>query len=94
MADEIAKAKKALIKKALGFKTKEVIEEYSTTDGQIVLTKKKVTEKLIPPDCTAIKMLIEGEDEKVFLTDQELEQEKERLLKLLKEKQNDTKKNK
>ena len=40
MADEIEKAKKALIKKALGFKTKEIIEEYSSTDGQIVLVKK------------------------------------------------------
>ena len=59
MADEVQKAKKALIKKALSFKTKEVVEEYSTTEGQVVLVKKKVTEKLVPPDCTAIKMLIE-----------------------------------
>ena len=94
MADEVEKAKKALIKKALGFKTKEVIEEYSTTDGQIVLTKKKVTEKVVPPDCTAIKMLIEGQEGKVYLTDEELEQEKNRLLKLLKEKADASKKNK
>ena len=93
MADEIEKAKKAWIKKALGFKTKEIIEEYSSTDGQIVLVKKKVTEKTVPPDCTAIKMLIEGQDGKVYLTDEELEQEKERLLKLLKEKIDGNKKN-
>ena len=37
--DDIKEAKKALLKKALGFKTEEVVEEYSSNDGEIVLTK-------------------------------------------------------
>ena len=60
--ENIKEAKKALLKKALGFKTKEIVEEYSTTDGEIVLTKKKVTQKTVPPDCMAIKMLMEEEE--------------------------------
>ena len=91
--DDIKEAKKALLKKALGFKTEEVVEEYSASDGEIVLTKKKVTQKVVPPDCMAIKMLIEGCEER-YMTDEELEKEKERLLKLLKEADNDRKKNK
>jgi len=94
VADEIEKAKKALLKKALGFKVKEVVEEYSSNEGEVVLTKKKVVEKLIPPDCTAIKMLMEAQEGKIYLTDEQLEEEKERLLKILEGKLNDNKKNK
>ncbi len=93
MEDNVREAKKALLKKALGFKTKEIVEEYSASDGEIVLTKKKVTQKTVPPDCMAIKMLIEGTDEDRYLTDEQLQEEKERLLKLLKEMENDRKKN-
>lgn len=90
--ENIKEAKKALLKKALGFKTKEIVEEYSTTDGEIVLTKKKVTQKTVPPDCMAIKMLME-EEVGGYLTDEELLEEKNRLLKLLKEVNDDRKKN-
>ncbi len=90
--ENIKEAKKALLKKALGFKTKEIVEEYSTTDGEIVLTKKKVTQKTVPPDCMAIKMLME-EEVGGYLTDEELLEEKDRLLKLLKEVNDDRKKN-
>lgn len=88
--EEISQAKKALLKKALGFTTKEVVEEYSANEGEIVLTKKKVTKKEVPPDCMAIKMLMEGTEQN-YLTDEQLEQEKQRLLQLLKEKQDDCK---
>lgn len=80
--------KSALIKKALGYDVKEVVEEYVGGDeGEIKLTKKKVTLKNVPPDVTAIKMLIDSTDKSVMsMTDEELNEEKIRLLKLLKEK--------
>jgi hypothetical protein len=40
--------KDALIKKALGYDVKEVVEEYSSDDdGQVKLNKKKVTTKFL-----------------------------------------------
>jgi hypothetical protein len=76
--------KKALIKRAMGFDAKEVIEEYVGEEDGVKLTKKKVTYKFIPPDVTALKLLIEGEDEDLStLSDEELIREKERLLKSL-----------
>ena len=45
--ENIKEAKKALLKKALGFKTKEIVEEYSTSDGEISLKKKKFMQKTI-----------------------------------------------
>ena len=78
----------ALIKKALGYDATEVVEEYSTDEqGEVKLVKKKVTTKNVPPDITAIKILIEDNASKsvLELSDQELESEKQRLLKLLKE---------
>jgi len=76
----------AIIKKALGYDFKEVVEEYvGKEDGEIVLSKKKVTIKNVPPDMSAIKMLI-GEEPSVWnMTDEELLAEKERLLEKLKE---------
>ena len=85
------KIEKALIKKALGYDSTEVVEEYVTgEEGEVKLTKKKVTKKNVPPDITAIKMLME-KDEKPLeeLTDEELEREKTRLLELLKNYQKD-----
>ncbi len=75
----------ALIKKALGYDATEVIEEYSGGDeGEIKLLKKKVTIKNVPPDMTALKILLDEKQKDVaLLTDEELEQEKIRLLKLL-----------
>lgn len=86
--DEILK--KSLIKKARGFILEEVVEEYCKDDNnKMVLSKKKVTTKEIPPDTASIKFLIEyealGKDRFSNMTDDELLLEKERLLKLLKE---------
>lgn len=78
--------KQALIKKALGYDATEVIEEYVQGEqGDIKLAKKKVTKKSVPPDVSALKILIESEGEKCVLdmTDEELEKEKLRLLDLL-----------
>ena len=79
--------KDALVKKALGYDCTEVVEEYVSGDeGEIRLTKKKVTKKNVPPDITAIKLLIDQTDQPIEeLSDEQLEAEKQRLLKLLKE---------
>lgn len=80
----------ALLKKAMGYDSSETVEEYSNSDNELTLTKKKVTIKHIPPDTTALKALLElcevqnKEDDLVQLSDQELEQEKQRILKELK----------
>ena len=59
--------RKALIKRAMGFDAKEVIEEYVGGDDGVKLTKKKVTYKFVPPDVTALKLLIDGEEKDVTL---------------------------
>lgn len=74
----------ALIKKALGYDYKEVVEEYvSDGEGEVKLTKKKVTKKNVPPDISALKLLIESQTPLSDMTDDELEREKQRLLSAL-----------
>ena len=75
----------ALLKKAIGYDTSEVIEEFSENDGQVVLVKKKVTKKSVPPDMTALKMLLDGESraDVTTMTEEELKAERNRLLKEL-----------
>lgn len=83
-----SKLKKALLKRALGFETEEVVEEYAEGEGgEVKLLKRKVTKKSVPPDLTAIKLLTEGEKEVCQMTDEELSFEKQRLLDLIKEKE-------
>lgn len=81
--------KKALYKKAMGYDCSEVVEEYGTNeDGNLTLTKKKVTKKYVGPDVTSLKLLLsyfssnENMDYKK-MTDKELIEEKMRLLELL-----------
>ena len=80
----------ALIKKALGYDATEVVEEYSSdNEGEIRLLKKKITTKNVPPDMTALKFLLdESQKDLTQMTDQELFEEKIRLLNILKEIQN------
>ncbi len=80
----------ALIKKALGYDATEVVEEYSSdNDGVVKLLKKKITTKNVPPDMSALKFLLdEGQKDLTQMTDQELFEEKVRLLNILKEIQN------
>ena len=86
--------KDALVKKALGYDVTETVEEYVSQDGEIVLSKKKVTKKNVPPDVTALKILLENEVQPVAqMSDEELESEKQRLLLLLKEKEKIKEKN-
>lgn len=78
---------RALMKKALGYTAEETVEEYSMKeDGEVLLSKKKVTKKNVPPDITALKILLESKEPELNeMTDEELEQEKIRLLKILRE---------
>lgn len=81
---------KTLLKRAKGYRYNEVQEEYSVKeDGEIALTKRKVVKKYCPPDSAALKaymdMCAEKEDYSDY-TDEQLKEEKNRLLKqLLKE---------
>lgn len=87
--------KKAIVKKAKGYSTSETVEEYQKESGEMVLTKKKVTKKHIPPDTQAVKILLDLSEE-VDITqmdDETLKNEKVRLLKLLKEIENESRKN-
>ena len=77
-----------LLKRAKGYSYKEIMEEYSVgDDGEIALTKRKVTEKYCPPDSGALKTYMELNGEKSIgeYTDEELINERKRLLLLLKE---------
>ena len=76
-----------LLKRAKGYSYKEVQEEYAVKeDGEIALTKRKVTEKYCPPDSGALKTYMElnGERNIEEYSDEELEAERQRLLAVLK----------
>ena len=67
------KIKEALIKKALGYDCTETVEEYVTEEGEIKLTKKKITKKNVPPDMSALKILLEESEKPISsMTDEEL----------------------
>ncbi len=77
---------KALKKRALGYDTCEVTEEYVENDsGEVRMIKRKVVSKNVPPDVTAVKLLVEArvEDSIDSMTDEELLIEKKRLLKII-----------
>ena len=86
------KLNKALIKRALGYLNKEVTEEFCKEDeGQkMILTKRKVTKKNIPPDMTAVRVLLEMQQESkeidfANMSDEELLIERDKLIEKLKE---------
>ena len=85
---ENERVRAALEKKALGYDTDEVVEEYGCTDGEAVLLKRKVTKKAVPPDIQAAKILLERQTSVQEMSDEELERERLRLLRLLKEDEN------
>ena len=78
----------AIMKVALGFSVGEVTEEYGVEDGELKLVKRKETKKDIPPDLKAVKLLMDEKDYSL-LSDEELEAEKQRLLKRLKEEESE-----
>ncbi len=76
----------ALLKVALGYQIAEVTEEYAEVDGALKLTKRKKTKKDIPPDLKAVQILLSSDDEEYgSWSDEDLEKERKRLLKTLKE---------
>ena len=68
---------------AKGCRVEEVTEEYAEVDGQMRLTKRKEIRRDIPPDLKAVQMLLGGTDDVGGWTDEQLEEERERLLKAL-----------
>ena len=80
----------ALVKKAIGYESRETVEEYVSNEDVLTLTKRKVTIKQVPPDATALKTLLnltnekDTENELSELSDEELEEEKQRIINLLK----------
>ena len=78
----------ALYKKALGFTTQEVSEEYSVVDNELVLQKRKLNTKTYPPDLTALQMVLSDMQDEFYgeydkFTLEELDAEREKLKKLL-----------
>lgn len=77
-----------------GLTTKEVVSEYAIDDetGKLKIVKQKVSEKMLPPNVDLIKLvypyLMEKKVDYNKLSDEELEKEKQRLLKQLKESEN------
>jgi len=80
--------------------TKEVVTEYAIDEetGKLKIIKQKVSEKNLPPNVDLLKLvypkLMETKVDYDRLTDEELEKEKQRLLKELKEKESVGRKNK
>lgn len=74
----------ALKKCAVGLSASEVVEEFAVEDGELKLIKKKITRRDIPPDIKAVKLLLDSDDLSAA-TDGELEEERNKLLKMLKE---------
>ena len=76
----------ALFRRATGYEATETVEEFAECDGEIRLIKRKVSKKNVPPDVAAAKIIMEGDNRPLTeLTDEQLQAEKLRLLKQLKE---------
>ena len=77
---------KILLKKAKGYLSKEKTEEFTFVDGERVAVKQRITTKRVPPDVSAIKALLEMPDGEIpiaEMTDEQLQSEKLRLIRLL-----------
>ena len=82
------KIEKSLIKKALGYQYKEIIEEYSIGEDGEKLSKKKITTKDVPPDISAVKLLLDSlnvatSDNFENMSDDELRQEIKNAMELI-----------
>ncbi|HBB44640.1 MAG TPA: hypothetical protein DCZ34_00740 [Clostridiales bacterium] len=53
------KIEKSLLKKALGYNYKEIVDEYVIDEDGQKLTKRKITTKNVPPDISAVKLLLD-----------------------------------
>ena len=84
----IDEVKQALVKRALGYDAEETVEEYASEGEDVKLVRKKITKKNVPPDVSAAKLLLEmeGTEDLAAMSDEQLETEKKRLLKIITEK--------
>lgn len=76
---------KMLLKKAMGYKVKENVDEYASVGEEMKLVKKRITTKYVSPDLAAAKTLLElnGREEQndlSYLSDEQLLRERTRLL--------------
>ena len=83
-----------------GLTTKEIITEYAIDEetGKLKIIKQKVSEKNLPPNVDLLKLIYPNLTKQTTdfnkLTDEELDREKQRLLKELKESESVSRKNK
>ena len=81
-----------LLKKAKGYAYREKTDEYIVTEGKKQLVKSKVVTKRMQPDVNAIKALLTLADtdmDVTKMTDEQLQVEKLRLIRLLNEYETD-----
>ena len=76
---------KMLLKKAMGYKVKENVDEYASVGEEMKLVKRRITKKYVSPDLAAAKTLLElnGREEQndlSYLSDEQLLRERTRLL--------------
>ena len=81
----------AVRKKAKGYKVTEKTEEKQIIDGEMQTVKVRLSTKEVPPDIAAVKCLCELEAESRIedMTEQQLKTEKRRLLRELREMENE-----
>ena len=76
---------KMLLKKAMGYKVKENVDEYASVGEEMKLVKRRITTKYVSPDLAAAKTLLElnGREEQndlSYLSDEQLLRERTKLL--------------
>ena len=82
--DSLEKVHSALLNLAVGAESREEVEEYSPSGDGLVLKSKKISTKKLPPDLSAIKIILALPSDKYdFMSEEELEKEKARLISLL-----------
>ena len=78
------KVYKALLDLVVGAKSKEVVEEYVSGGDNLILKSRKISIKSLTPDISAIKLLLAlSQDGYESMSEEELEEEKKKLLNLL-----------
>lgn len=95
---DLDKLDDALFNRAIGFSKDEVTEEYGMVEDKLTLIKKKLNSKYYPPELKAIEMLMEKYDlNKDDMYDTynlaQLQEEKQRLIELLKQAEEKSKRN-
>ena len=83
------KLKDALIKKAVGYVSKEWVDELVVDPDtqEMKIVKRKVTKKQIAPDLSAAKLLFEITGDKTYdlssMSDDDLQNERQKLLQMI-----------